>query len=254
MFRIPRTLMIAGLFSVALGLAGFRGDMTQLNDQQIEAAIRQRLAMDGRLDAKSILVKVEQGGVTLSGTVMNLDDKLLAEALVSGTMVGIRSLKNEIAVVRPSTKDDEIRKAVETALRSVPVLHESKLNRITVLVHEGDVVLKGTVEKPLHRRVAQKAAEAVRGVVSVANLLKVVGKPRPDHEIEKDVVTYLEWAPYADLERIEYKVEDGIVKLTGTVNHLADKYALVADIEKIQGVIGADVSQITVTKAQQKKG
>ncbi len=71
-----------------------------------------------------------------------------------------------------------------------------------MLVHEGDVVLKGAVEKPLHSRVAQRAAETVRGVVSVANLLKVVGKPRPDHAIEKDVVAYLaylQWAPSADL-------------------------------------------------------
>lgn len=209
MFGISRTLLIAALLGAAVGLVGFRGDVTQLSDQQIEAAIRQRLAMDGRLDAKSIVAKVEQGAVTLGGTVMTLDDKLLAEAIVSGTMVGIRSLKNEITVVRPSTNDDDIRRAVEAALRSVPVLHESKLNRIVVLVHEGDVVLKGAVEKPLHSRVAQKAAEAVRGVVSVANLLKVVGKPRPDRAIEKDVVTYLEWAPYADLDRIEYKVEEG---------------------------------------------
>jgi osmotically-inducible protein OsmY len=253
MIRNSRILTIAALLGAAVGLVGFQGDVTKLTDQQIEAAIRQRLAMDRRLvDANGITVKVEQGAVTLGGTVMNLDDKLLAESIVSGTMVGIKSLKNEITVVRPVTKDDDIRKAVEAALRSVPALHESKLNKITVLVHEGDVVLKGTVEKPLHRRVAQRAAEAVRGVVSVANLLKVVGKPRPDREIEKDVVAYLQWAPYADLDQIEYKVEDGIVKLKGTVQHLADKYALANDIEKIQGVLDVDVSQVTVTKVQQK--
>ena len=252
MIRNSRTLMIAALLGAAVGLVGFRGDVTQLSDQQIEAAIRQRLVMDGRLvDAKSITVKVEQGVVTLGGTVMSLEDKLLAESIVSGTMVGIKSLKNEITVVRPVTKDDDIRKAVEAALRSVPALHESKLNKIVALVHEGDVVLKGTVEKPLHSRVAQRAAEAVRGVVSVANLLKVVGKPRPDHAIEKDVVAYLQWAPYADLDRIEYKVEVGIVRLKGTVQHLADKYALANDIEKIQGVTGVDVSQVVVTKVQQ---
>jgi osmotically-inducible protein OsmY len=252
MIRYSRTLLIAALLDAAVGLAGFRGDVTQVSDQQIEAAIRHRLVMDGRLvDAKSITVQVEQGAVTLAGTVMSLEDKLLAESIVSGTMVGITSLKNEITVVRPVTKDDDIQKAVEAALRSVPALHESKLNKIVALVHEGDVVLKGTVENPLHSRVAQRAAEAVRGVVSVANLLKVVGQPRPDHAIEKDVVAYLQWAPHADLDRIEYKVEDGIVTLKGTVQHLADKYALANDIEKIQGVTGVDVSQVAVTKVQQ---
>lgn len=42
------------------------------------------------------------------------------------------------------------------------------------------------------------------------------------------------------------------MKLKGTVQHLADKYALVNDIEKIQGVTGVDVSQMVVTKVQWK--
>ncbi len=86
--------MIAALLGAAVGFVGLRRDVTQLRDQQIEAAILQRLATDERLvDAQSITVKVDQGAVTLGGTVMNLHDKLLAEEIVSGTMVGIRSLK-----------------------------------------------------------------------------------------------------------------------------------------------------------------
>lgn len=42
------------------------------------------------------------------------------------------------------------------------------------------------------------------------------------------------------------------MKLKGTVHHLADKYALANDIEKIQGVTGVDVSQVVVTKVPQK--
>ncbi len=119
--------------------------------------------MDGRLvGAKSITDTVEQDEVTLGGTVMNRASKLLAEEIVSGTMVGIKSMKNEITVVWPLTKDDDIRQAVEAALRSAPALHEGKLNKIAVLVDEGDVVLKGTVEKPLHSRMAQRVAEAIR--------------------------------------------------------------------------------------------
>ena len=212
MSRFKGALLVACVIVMSVGLVGFVGDTTQLNDPQIEAAIKERLAGDGRIDAKNIQVKVEQGMVTLSGTVPDLESKGLAEALVSGTMVGIRGLRNDIEVVRPVLKDEAIRKAVEAALRSVPALKESKFNKVTVLVHEGDVVLKGTVEKPLHRRLAQKTAQSVPGVVSIANLLKVVGKPRPDRDIEKDVLAYLKWAPYVDLDQIEYAVENGVVK------------------------------------------
>lgn len=250
--RIAKALTVAMLVGVSAGLVGFVGDTTQLSDPQIESAIKERLNGDGRIDAKNIQVKVDQGVVTLSGTVPDLESKVLAEALVSGTMVGVRRLQNDITVVRPAVKDEEIRKAVDAALRSVPALKESKLNKITVLVHEGDVVLKGTVEKPLHRRLARKAAQTVPGVVSVANLLKIVGKPRPDREIEQDVLAYLKWAPYVDLDQIEYTVENGVVKIKGTVDHHASVFALVNDIEKIRGVVDVDTSQITVTKAQKK--
>lgn len=247
-----RTVLFLCLMATWASTAGFVGNPAQLSDPQIESAVKERLTGDGRLDAKNIQVTVDQGIVTLSGTVPTLEDKALAEALVSGTMVGIRKLNNEITVVRPVLRDEEIRQAVEAALRSVPALKESTLNKITVLVSQGDVVLKGTVEKPLHRRLASKATESVAGVVSIANLLKVVGPPRSDHEIEKDVLAYLKWAPYVDLNQIDYTVEHGVVRLKGSVDHHANIFAIANDIEKIRGVVDVDASQLTPTKAQKR--
>jgi len=245
---------VLALMLVALSscLVGFVGDVTKVTDPQIESAIKERLAADSRIDSTNIQVKVDQGVVALSGTVPDLDSKGLAEALVSGTIVGVRQLHNEIAVVRPVVKDEAIRKSVEAALRSVPALRESKTNRITVSVHEGDVVLKGTVEKPLHSRLARKTAQSVPGVVSIANLLKIVGAPRPDRDLEKDVFAYLKWAPFIDLDQVEYSIENGVVMLKGNVEHHASLVTLVNDLEKIHGVVDVDVSQVIVTKAQRK--
>src|SRR2546427_822737 len=153
--RVLVAFMLVGAWG---GMVGFHGDITQLTDQQIESAIKQRLAMDGRIDATNNHVKVEQ----------------------------------------------------------------------------------------------EKAAASVKGVKSVTNLVEVVGKPRPDNEIEKDVVTYLQWSPLVELDAIDYKVENAVVKLKGSVDHLAHKYALASDLEKIRGVIDVDVSGVSVTKAQKK--
>ncbi|MDK2744470.1 MAG: BON domain-containing protein [Nitrospira sp. BO4] len=233
-------------------LVGFVGDVTKTTDLQIESAIRERLASDGRIDAKNIQVNVDQGVVNLTGTVPDLESKGLAEALVSGTIVGVRQLHNEITVVPPVVKDEMIRKSIEAALRSVPALRDNKTNTITVLVHEGDVVLKGAVEKPLHSRLAYKTAQTVPGVVSIANLLKVVGEPRPDRDLEKDVMAYLKWAPFVDLDQVEYSIEKGVIKLKGKIEHHAGLVSLVNDLEKIRGVVDVDVSEMTVTKTQQK--
>jgi|SRR5690348_3832288 hypothetical protein len=73
-------LILGGL---SICLVGFIGDVTKVTDPQIESAIRERLASDSRIDAKHIQVNVEQGVVTLTGTVPDFDSKGLAEALVS---------------------------------------------------------------------------------------------------------------------------------------------------------------------------
>ncbi|MCS6303267.1 MAG: BON domain-containing protein [Nitrospira sp.] len=246
---------IVAVMSVVLyaGLAGFVGDVTKVTDPQIESAIRERLAADGRIDSKNIQVNVDQGVVPLTGTVPDLDSKGLAEALVSGTIVGVRQLHNGITVVSPVVvKDEMIRKSIEAALRSVPALRENKINKITVMVREGDVVLKGPVEKLLHSRLAYKAAQSVPGVVSIANLLKVAGEPRPDRDLEKDVVAYLKWAPFVDLDQVEYSLDKGVIKLKGKVEHHAGLVNWVNDLEKIRGVVDVDVSEMTVTKSQPK--
>ena len=103
MSRTMQGVLALMLIGLSAGLVGFVGDVTQVTEPQIESAIRARLATDTRIDAKHIQVKAEQGVVTLSGTVPDLESKVLAEALVSGTMVGVRQLHNEITVVRAAS-------------------------------------------------------------------------------------------------------------------------------------------------------
>lgn len=232
---------------LALALAGYTGDYTaKLNDEQIQAAVQKRLAMDGRIDPSMIVVKVEDGQVTLSGMVKTWEEKILADAIVSSTVVGVRSLVNNILVQPPlQTKDPALKIAVENALASVPALRGSQ---ITVNVHNGIVKLEGSVEKPLHYRAAEKAAKRVPGVIAVTNLIKVQGLRRPDNEIEKDVVTYLQWSPLVNIDQFDYIIRDGVIKLKGTVDHLAHRYALEEDLEKINGVVAVDLSEVTVKK------
>jgi osmotically-inducible protein OsmY len=230
---------------LALALVGFTGDSSKLTDEEIASALKSRLAMDGRIDSSMIVVSVEQGRATLSGLVKTLEEKNLADVIVSST-VGVRAVMNNIVVTPVVTKDGAIKRGVEGAFRSVPALQGSKL---TVSVNKGVVKLEGAVEKPLGRQVAQRAAESVPGVVAVVNMLKVAGVPRPDREIEKDVVMYLQWSPLVRLDAFEYTVQNGIVKLKGTVDHLAHRFALEKDLEKIQGVVGVDVSEVTVKRS-----
>ena len=67
------------------GLVSFLPNRS-FNDQELESAIKRRVAMDGRIDARGIQIKVNQGNVTVEGTVPSLTDKALVDGLVAKTV------------------------------------------------------------------------------------------------------------------------------------------------------------------------
>ena len=223
-------------------MMGFKGPQTTIPDSQIESAIKERLAMDGRINPKGIEVKVNHGTVTLSGVVETIHEKALAENLVASTY-GAKAVVNNLVVRPPVSKDDEIRKAIEEAVKSTPVLQKQD---IQVNVSEGVVTLKGTVDTLAQNLAAENAAKTARGAVNVVNMLKVVETPRPDREIEKDVVLYLKSSSLVNLDDIEVSVKDGVVSLKGTLDNLSHRYVIMRELEKIRGVRRVDVSGVSV--------
>lgn len=238
-----RTLLVLCL----IGGMGFKGQSSTISDPEIQAAISQRLAMDGRINPKGIQVKVDNGTATLSGTVETFTEKALAENLVASTY-GIRAVKNDLIVKPAPTKDVEIERAVKEAIKSTPALQKSD---IKVSVKEGVVMLQGAVEKASHSAAAEFAAKTVPGVVEVVNMVKVTD-PRPDREIEKDVVFYLKSSSLVNLDDVDTEVKDGVVRVKGSIDNFAHKYAIARDLEKIHGVKTVDVSGLTVDHARSR--
>ena len=220
---------------------GFKGKSSTTPDPDITAAIKQRLAMDGRIDPTGIDGKVENGKVTLTGTVETLEEKLLVDNLIASTQ-GAKALNNAIQVTPTATKDETIQRAVKETFKTVPAVQNKD---IQVAVSQGIVTLKGAVEKRSHSLAAANAAKTVPGVIEVVNLIKV-GTPRPDRDIERDVVFYLQSSSILNLDDVDYSVADGMVTLKGTIHNLHHKYAIANDLEKIHGVRGVDIRGLTV--------
>jgi osmotically-inducible protein OsmY len=234
---VPLVVMVCFAF-----LMGFKGPQTTIPDSQIESAIKERLAMDGRVNPNGIEVKVNNGTVTLSGIVETMQEKALAENLVASTY-GAKAVVNNLVVRPPVSKDDEIRKAVEETMKSTPALQKKD---VQVDVSEGVVTLKGSVDTLVQSLAAENAAKTVEGAVNVVNMIKVVETPRPDREIEKDVVFYLKSSSLVNLDDIEVSVKDGVVFLKGTIENLSHRYVIMRDLEKVRGVRRVDVSGLTL--------
>ena len=75
-------------------------------DRRIEAEARERLAGHDRLDADSIQVCVERGGIALTGTVADADIRQSAEDALGG-ISGVKAVYNNLDVRPPERGEQE---------------------------------------------------------------------------------------------------------------------------------------------------
>jgi osmotically-inducible protein OsmY len=114
---------------------------------------------------------------------------------------------------------------------------------IGVSVANGVVSLSGTVRSYAEKLLAEKTVRHVKGVRALAEDLQVRYDWQPktsDAEIAKRIADILGWDPLVPKDRIEVTVEDGVVKLTGSVNWNFQKNRAFDDASKVSGVVRID--------------
>jgi len=72
------------------------------SDERIKEDVCERLAQQGHVDASDVEVRVQNGEITLSGTVSDRNDKRRIEELVEN-LSGVDDIKNEIRVRRETS-------------------------------------------------------------------------------------------------------------------------------------------------------
>lgn len=236
---------IVGVCLLSLTLLGLKSplgfeDPGPPTDGQMKGAVERRFDMDTRISAENVRVTVQNNHATLNGTVDTIREKEVA-ALIAGSIRGVAGVTNNLNVAPSLSKDEQIRKLVEQVLGPI---HLKKENRLTVNVDKGVVTLDGTVLNHQAVRRAQHAVENVPGVAKVHNVIKVVSENRADEDIKKDVVSYLFSSPIVNVNKVDVKVQDGVVSLKGTIDHLVHRTALQIDIENITGVRDVEVGKL----------
>jgi hyperosmotically inducible protein len=127
-----------------------------------------------------ITIGVQNGVVTLGGTVYGPPDKDSALGLVENTP-GVKDVVDDLQVAPVSPMDDRLRLELARAIYGAPQLQRYALDpakpiRITVV--NGNVTLSGVVDSKMDHDVAGLRANAVPGVFKVVNNLQVEG-PQP---------------------------------------------------------------------------
>jgi osmotically-inducible protein OsmY len=198
-----------------------------VSDDRVEKSVAQMLKEEPSLKDSSISVKsVDKGVVLLSGKTDSLGDYLLAVESTQA-MPGVRRVASEIQAPQGtldwkerggSTHSDTYLTAA-TKLRLIRNPDVSVLD-VNVDSHKGVVTLFGTVPTAVARAAAEADARKVDGVTHVQNELQVVRGSREKlvKADDKIVRSAVEAAFKEDgVEHVDINVENGAVRLSGTV-------------------------------------
>jgi osmotically-inducible protein OsmY len=192
------------------------------SDVEIQQDVLAELKWDPEVEPTEVGVEVDDGVVTLTGTVDSYWKKWAAERAAM-RVDGVRAVANDIIVKSRSVRTDtDIAKDVADAFQANLLIPK---DRIKVTVKNGWVTLEGDVDWRFEREEAEGAARKVKGVTGVTNL--VVVKPRVEPVREAEIKTEIERAlvrsAEIDASRIKVEANGGRVTLKGTVRSWAER-------------------------------
>lgn len=228
-------------------------------DSEIQDALQEALIYDPRVVGLAVESEVDDGWITLTGTVDNILAKESAESVAHNT-VGVLGVSNLLKVRHNSQASDaEIENTVMTKLKSDPWVD---FEDTQVTAKSGTVRLTGVVDNLFERAHAERIAQSTVGVTEIKNRLKiydtesvvvydpyiwnyyplpwsyyhsnsslntetmdVYGNTRSDKKTAKDIASELFWSPFVDHDDVSVIVEDGVATLIGTVESKKEKEA-----------------------------
>ena len=205
-----------------------------MSNEDVKGQVTDELVWDPKVDNTAIAVSVDDGIVTLRGTVGSFREKLEARQDAK-RVYGVKDVKNqlEVRILSDHGHDDaDLRGKVLQALN----LDSTIPSTIDVKVENGNVTLTGTAHFRFQSDEAAFVAGNVSGVVDVDNKVDLV-PPGPSHdEVEHDIKKAMERNAKLDAESVEVKSENGTITLSGTVSSWVDHDQAVAAAWAAPGV------------------
>ncbi len=250
---------------VARGVVGVRAVSNQIEfkykanrpDDEIQADIQRRLESNVEIYQSLIRVSVENGNVTLEGSVSSLAEKQRAGLLA--WVAGVKKVDNSNLQVNPGMArninapravelktDDQVQSSIQEAF-----LLDSRVNPfdIEVNVDRGVVTLKGVVDNVRAKKSAERDARLTTGVREVINKLKVRPKENSkDTDLTQHIKDALAFHPFIDRYKINVIVRNKKANLYGVVDNAFDKKRVEDVVSRISGVAEIN-NQLSIQKS-----
>jgi osmotically-inducible protein OsmY len=195
-----------------------------MTDHEIRRHVENALDWDPSISARDVGVSVDEGVVTLRGTVGSYSEKVNAER-VAERVYGVKAVANDLDVRLVSgyeRTDTEIARAAAAALGWNTVV---PAERVTVIVDNGWVTLNGTLDYYYQSTAAERAIRDLTGVRGVSNciLLQAPAVVVNANDVTAQIEAAFQRSAQVDARRITVAAADGTVTLTGRVRSCAER-------------------------------
>jgi osmotically-inducible protein OsmY len=195
-----------------------------MTDQELRQHVENALDWEPSINARDIGVSVDEGVVTLRGTVGSYTEKVNAERTTE-RVYGVKAVANDLSVRLISgyeRTDTEIAQAAAAALAWNTVVPEG---RVTATVDNGWITLNGTLDYYYQSAAAERAVRDLTGVRGVSNciLLQAPVAPVKAGDVSAQIETAFRRSAEIDARRITVTAADGKVTLTGRVRSWAER-------------------------------
>ena len=245
--------MAASLLAVALLSASLMADTgpAARYDAQLQSTVTHKLA--AKKQFKNVQSTVEDGIVTLTGTVDLYQQKLDAAKLARKT-ANAQGVRNLITVAGANVPDEQLEQKLATKLRYVRVGYDSTFDYFAIGVKDGVVTVEGQDRTGVGRDEAMADIANMPGVKDVIDNVSIAPVSMFDDGIRLRAMraiyrdTMLSKYAMDPARPIRIVVANGHVTLYGSVDSKADKDIAGMRANQVFGAFSVD-NKLTVDKS-----
>jgi len=191
------------------------------SDVQLHKDVIDELSFDPQIDSKNIGIAVNDGVVTLTGTVPSYAQKYGAERVVK-RVHGVHGIAEELRVELPQEHRRTDADIAAAALNAIAWNTFVPSDTIQVTVEGGNVTLTGKVYWRFQRIEAEAAVRVLTGLKGVSNLVEFSTNIAPSNVKEK-IERQFERAAEVEAKKILVQTSGGVVTLKGLVHTFAER-------------------------------
>jgi len=251
-YQLAFAAAVVGMFA---GVAPVRATEA---DDNIAASFKQSYVYTTYLKDDAIKTEVNDGIVTLTGTVAEESHKGLAQD-TAASLHGVAKVDNQLATtseVAAENADTHIGQKVKSTL----MYHGNVSARKTIVdVKDGIVTLSGEAVSTAQKELTAEYAKDIEGVKDVKNEMRVAATPEPAERTagekldDASITAQVKMALFShhSTSAVKTKVEtrNGTVTLTGIARNAAEKALVTKLVTDIRGVTSVK-NKMTVETAK----